>query len=108
MNEKLKKLIFKKLYDDLAHAEVIECDAIWFIDRENEYWYLAYQKSGDVFYRKQFFTNFFNLFSMERHEFDPIIKEWVEEVLNCKVITMLSGAMPFSQRVEEVLNCNEK
>ena len=108
MNEKLKKVIFSKLYKDLADAEVIECKgSIWFIDRNEKYYYLEYEKTGDLYWRYQFFNNFFKLFSMEEDEFELIIKDWVEEVLNCKVTTTPSTAGKKDQRVEEVLNCNK-
>jgi hypothetical protein len=86
MNIRLKKRIFDKLYEDLKHAEIIDCgDSIWFVDRDKEYWYLEYDKSGDLWWRYLFFDNFFLLFSMERSEYERVIAEWVEEVLNCKV-----------------------
>jgi hypothetical protein len=109
MNDKLKKIIFDKLYMNLSDAEVIECDGdIWFINRENKYWYLVYENSGKLWWRYDFFQDFFLLFSMEKSEFEPIINEWVEEVLNCKVIASVRGFMSSMEQVEEVLNCNEK
>ena len=88
MNIKLKEIIFNKLYEDLKHVEIIPYyNDIWFIDRENKYWYLRYQKSGDLWWRWEFFNSFFKLFSAERDEYEWVIAEWVEEVLNCKVET---------------------
>ena len=108
MNEKLKKVIFSKLYRDLADAEIIQYeDNIWFIDRKEKYWYLDYKKSGRLYYRYQFFTNFFKLFSMEEDEFKPIISDWVEEVLNCKVTKTTWLAVPSISMVEEILNCKK-
>jgi hypothetical protein len=88
MNIRLKKRVFDKLYNDLKHAEIIDCgDSIWVVDREKEYCYLKYEKSGDLWWRYKFFNNFFLLFSMERSQYERVIAEWVEEVLNCKVGT---------------------
>ena len=108
MNDKLKKLIFSKLYKDLADTEVIECDGnVWFIDRKEKYWYLEYEKTGDLYWRYQFFTNFFKLFSMEIHEFQPIITDWVEDVLNCKVTTTVGIIRRTTGNlIDKVLNCN--
>ena len=106
MNDKLKKVIFDKLYMNLSNAEVIDCDgSIWFIDREEKYWYLEYEKSGELWWRLPFFEDFFLLFSMERDEYEPIIIEWVEEVLNCKVTTSIWHKFHYALLVEEVLNC---
>ena len=106
MNAKLKKLIFNKLYKDLCGVEIIPYkDSIWFIDRDKKYWYLRYEKDGRLWWRYGFFTEFFHLFSMEELEFQWVISEWVEEVLNCKVETPNSGSVNRRQQVEEVLNC---
>ena len=107
MNDRLKKLIFDKLYMNLSHAEVIECgDTIWVIDRENKYWYLEYAKSGKLWWRLQFFHDFFPLFSMEEKEYVPIIIEWAEEVLNRKITTSKMNLGEQSNVVDIVLNCN--
>ena len=106
ISSKLKKIIFNKLYKDLSHVEIIPYkNSIWFIDRENEYWYLIYHKNGSLNWRYQFFTVFFDLFSLSQNEFDPIISEWVEEVLNYKVNTTPEQVWVSDITVEEVLNC---
>jgi hypothetical protein len=106
MNERLKKIVFKKLYDDLSQVEIIRHgDSIWFINRENKYWYFEYEKEGTLWWRYQFFTDFFKLFCLERGQFELVISEWVEEVLNCKVTTPVWRNGPMGATVEEVLNC---
>jgi hypothetical protein len=102
---RLKQLIFKKLSEDLSNAEIIPCkDSIWFIDREKKYWYFQYEKSGILNWRYEFFSNFFNMFSLERNEYELILAEWVEEVLNRKVgITQFKFV--FNKELEDVLNC---
>jgi hypothetical protein len=87
MNIRLKKRIFDRLYEVLKDVEIIDCeDSIWFVDRDKEYWYLEYKKSGKLYWMIDFFTDFFLLFSMGLDEYEQVIAaEWVEEVLNCKV-----------------------
>jgi len=90
MNIRLKKRIFDRLYEVLKDAEIIDCgDSIWFIDRDKEYCYLEYEKSGKLWWRYPFFNNFFLLFSMQQYEYERVIADWVEEVLNCKVDTTI-------------------
>ena len=102
----LKQVIFKKLYEDLSNVEIIPYkDSFWFIDRQNEFWYFEYEKSGTLWWRYFFFKSFFDLFSLESAEFQPIISEWVEEVLNCEVETTLWNDISGNAAVEEVLNC---
>jgi hypothetical protein len=106
MNSKLKQIIFKKLYKDLSNVEIIfhTDESIWFINREEKYWYLEFEKSGKLWWRYEFFTNFFALFSMKRSEYEPIITEWVEDVLNRKVVSSLRVCLKVYTWVEDVLN----
>jgi hypothetical protein len=105
IDDRLKKIIFKKLANDLSHVEVIPYeDSIWFIDRDKKYWYLELENDGTLWWRHDFFDRFFQAFSLKLNDYVPLIVEWVEEVLNRKVLTT---TRPFaSQRfsVEEVLN----
>jgi len=105
MNNRVKQIIFDKLYEDLKHVELISYDnSIWFIDREKKYWYIEYRKYGALWWRWPFFPDFFALFSMEQIDFEPIIVEWVEEVLNYKIkIPILCDAKDYA-KVEDVLD----
>jgi hypothetical protein len=105
VTDKLKQLIFKHLYKELGNAEIIPYkDSVWFIDRENCYWYFQLSKEGCLFWRYSFFPSFFSIFSLEQSEFEPIISSWVEEVLNSKVSTTEEKTTVTAKWVEEVLN----
>ena len=110
MNESLKKFIFKKLYDDLSNIKIIPyADSIWFIDEEKKYWYLEYYvTTGRLYWRVDFFFDFFNLFSMTKNQFEPIIIEWVEEVFNLEIEKSMPNWLNRSPQVEIVLNSNKK
>jgi hypothetical protein len=103
--DRLKKIIFRKLYDDLSHVEIISFrNSIWFIDREEKFWYFELQSDGTLWWRYQFFSDFFILFSLERDDYQSILARWVEEVLNSRVyITDFYEHQP-TRKVEEVLN----
>jgi len=106
MNPRLKKIVFKKLNQDLSKVEIIvsENKSIWFIDRANKYWYFELEKSGKLWWRYEFFTEFFILFSLEIDEFQPLLSEWVEGVLNCGVNTTSDLCMVRLSAVEDILN----
>jgi len=105
VTDKLKQLIFKHLYKELGNVEIIPYkDSVWFIDRENCYWYFQLSKDGCLFWRYSFFPSFFSIFSLEQSEFEPIISSWVEEVLNHKVSTTVFVPFADTRMVEEVLN----
>ena len=105
MNERLKRIIFKKLDQDLGQAEIIVDDnkSIWFIDRANKFWYLELRSSGTLWWRYSFFRDFFPLFGMERIEYEPVIAEWVEEVLKRGVSSTYIEGDNLEVLVEEVL-----
>jgi hypothetical protein len=98
--------MFKKLNKDLSHVEIIpyEDGSIWFIDRNDKYWYLEFKKTGFLWWRYDFFERFFSAFSLDRINYEPLIAEWVEDVLNHKVNTTVSGPSMDHQMVVEVLN----
>ena len=106
VSDKLKQIIFKQLYKELSNIEIIPYKgSIYFIDRENKYWYFEYEKSGMLWWRYDFFTNFFLIFSLEYNDYQKVIGDWVEEVLNCKVNTTEMKFPWYQRQVEEVLNC---
>jgi hypothetical protein len=107
VTDKLKQLIFKHLYKELGNVEIIPYkDSVWFIDRENCYWYFQLSKDGCLFWRYSFFPSFFSIFSLEQSEFEPIISSWVEEVLNSKVSATILERVNLNKRVEDILNSN--
>ena len=106
VSDRLKDIIFKKLYKELSKVEIIPYkDSVYFIDRDNKYWYFEYEKDGKLWWRYDFFISFFVLFSLEWYEYDKVMGEWVEEVLNCRVTTTSSLFNLYSNPVEEVINC---
>jgi hypothetical protein len=104
VNDRLKKIIFKKLANDLSHVEVIPYNGmIWFIDRD-KYWYFQLEDNGKLWWRYDFFEQFFRAFSLDRNNYEPLIVEWVEQVLNRKVESTRASAGIFYWVVENVLN----
>jgi len=106
MNPRLKNIIKNKLSEDLSSVSIINYNgSIWFIDPKSKYWYLElYKKTKTLWWRLDFFEEFFILFSMEQREFVPIIIEWVEEVLDGKILSTLGDLPPSQVMVEKVLN----
>jgi hypothetical protein len=105
LDDRLKKFIFKKLSKDLSHVEIIPYNnTIWFIDRNDKYWFLELKNIGQLWWRYDFFDRFFQTFSLKRVDYEPLIKEWVKQVLNYKVVTTGAIRCPQHLMVEEVLN----
>ena len=108
MNPGLKKIVFKKLNQDLSKVEIIvsENKSIWFIDRANKYWYFELEKSGKLWWRYEFFTDFFTLFCLEVNEFQPLLSEWVEGILNRGVSATGDLGMERIATVEKIFDSN--
>ena len=86
ITDRLKQLIFKHLYKELGNCEIIPYNSsMWFINRDNKYWYFELDKEGTLWWRYDFFNSFFQIFSMSSDDFCPVLSSWVEEVLNHKV-----------------------
>jgi len=105
VTDRLKQVVFKQLYKELGNAEIIPYkDSIWFINREEKYWYFEFENTGTLYWRYSFFPSFFTIFSLEREDFEPILASWVEEVLNHRVSTTGDYEISWEGVVEEVLN----
>lgn len=106
MNPRLKQIIKNKLSEDFSSVSIIDYNgSIWFIDAKSKYWYLeVYKKTKTLWWRLDFFEDFFTLFGMEQREFVPVIIEWVEEVLNDKVVSTFRICATKNLKVEEVLD----
>ena len=88
VSPRLKDVIFNKLLEDMKGAELIEDrGSIWAIDPDEKYWYFELEKDGTLWWRSDFFRNFFRLFSLERDEYEPLIRDMVGDILNRKVVT---------------------
>ena len=108
VSEKLKGIIFDKLYKDLVHVEIIEHEgSIWFIDRKEKYWYFRYHEDGMLWWRRFYFENFFNLFSLSMEDFLPILCEWIEVVLDCSVNRNITYGLTNSSLSDEVLKVTD-
>jgi hypothetical protein len=105
INDRLKRMMFKKLSNDLSHVEIIRYDgSIWLIDRDKKYWYLELTKCKHLSWRFGFFERFFQAFSLDRDDYVPIMRDWVEQVLKRKVSTSASRHLNGTEKVDQVLN----
>jgi hypothetical protein len=105
VSPRIKDIIFNKLLNDMKGAELIEDKgSIWVIDPDEKYWYFELEKDGTLWWRWDFFDNFFRLFSMERKEYEPLIRDMVGDILNHKVGTSQATQILDGSKVEDILN----
>lgn len=93
MNPRLKKIMSKRLNNELKNCEIIQDErgSIWFIDRKTMQWYFELESDKHLWWNYGFFTNFYPIFSLERGEFGLFIREWVSNILNCDTRTSSFG-----------------
>lgn len=88
VSERLRNIIFNRLYKELGHVEIIPYEgSLYFMDREKKEWYLEYGNDyhRTLWWKFNFFNEFFSVFSLEHTEYSKIIGLWVGEVLNSKI-----------------------
>jgi hypothetical protein len=104
---------FKQGFINLIENELNKCEiiynpntkGIWFVNREEKYWYLEYKvESNYLWWRYDFFKSYIDLLSMTSEVFTEVISEWVENKLNGKVDTTKSLNFPNGLAVEDTLN----
>ena len=107
--ETFKKGFIKQIEKELKKCEIIynpNTKGIWFVNREEKYWYLEYKvETNYLWWRYEFFDMFKRLFCMSDEVFNEVISEWVENKLNCEVLTTESAIVGAGLGVEETLNC---
>ena len=120
MNDKIKKVISNYLVKDLYNVEIIYYrDSIWFIDRENRYWYFEYHKvDKHLWWRWSHFTQSLKIFSMDGEKEQSIFGELVNMILTKKqileakypnkIFKTVGSVMNFEDKVDKVLNCEVK
>jgi hypothetical protein len=116
ISNRIKNLIFEYLLKDLIKVEIIYYrDSIWFIDRDNRYWYFEYHKlDKHLWWRWSHFTTALTMFSMEaekeQHLFGELVnmiltkKQKLESKYPNKIFKTVGSVMNFEDKVDEVLN----
>jgi hypothetical protein len=111
-NNQLKKVFFNKLYKDFSNVEIIQHgNFIWFIDRDNKYWYFIYDiKTGGLKWKLKlgdiFINQYDSIFSMDRNDSLRFIMDWVEEVIGYEVSYQNFSSERFDDLIDEVLAHN--
>jgi hypothetical protein len=117
ISNRIKNLIFEFLLKDLTKVEIIYYrDSIWFIDRDNRYWYFEYHKvDKHLWWRWSHFTTALTMFSMEAEKEQYLLGELVNMILTKKqkleakypnkIFKTVGSVMNFEDKVDEVLNC---
>lgn len=109
-NSSLIDIIKQELYEEFSNVEIIHHGkSIWFIDRDNKYWYFELDTfSNTLWWRYDFFVSFFKVFSMDNEKFTPIISNWVANILSGDFEVSKTGAELIDEDgvINNILNNN--
>lgn len=90
----MMKALSDKIKEDFSDVSVINLNGnFWFINPKTKYWYLQVTKEGTLFWRMNYFSTFFTIFSLEYPETDEFLCSFAREYMstNIKKITSLDS-----------------
>jgi hypothetical protein len=77
-NERLKKIIFQRLSDELGGKIFHPVgSSIWLLDLDTKEWYFEITCNGHIWYNQKHFNQFFNVFTLKYYEYQIYLKSWI-------------------------------
>lgn len=78
--------IFNFISHELGDYEIVHVNCcIWVINKKTKEWYLELKCDGHLWWRYGIFSEIFSFLSMSFEDYEPLISQWVEFILNVKV-----------------------
>jgi len=105
INKGLEKLIYDKLERD-TNDSILQPygNDFWIVDVNNYRWLFQYTNDGELSYSQNFFNRFFNLFSLEFREYQPILKRWFESHFNLPVCEIARRNTNYDYFINGIMN----
>jgi len=86
IHDNLKKFVIERLESDLFEKELFPFGReLWVLDFDNKFWYLFIDCDGVFWYNQNFFKIYLDLFSLNKTQFDKILKTWFEKRFNIQI-----------------------
>ena len=86
INPKLKKLIMRKLEDDLCSKEIVPNGrTLWILDSEKQDWFINVTCNGVMEFNSSLSKQYSDLFSIENRVFSNVLKEWFEKKFEVRI-----------------------
>jgi hypothetical protein len=105
INPKLKKLIMRKLEDDLSTKEIIPNGrTLWILDSEKQDWFINVTCNGVMEFNSSLSKQYSDLFSIENRVFSKILIEWFEKKFEVRINNSQRRTPNLQYLVEVVLN----
>jgi len=107
IHPKMMKTLSDKIKDDFSDVSVINLNGnIWFINPNSKYWYLQVNREGALFWREEYFSTFFTIFSLEYPETDEFLCLFVKEYMSTNIKKITSLDSDLNDLLDWVLNKN--
>jgi len=108
-NIKLRKFIFKRLFDELLDKIYYPYGKeIWILDLEEKNWYFLYDSEGKLNYNPKFFDYFFYFFSLEQKQYQILLKKWFENGFGYPVNQISRKSLDISYYIDGITQGNTK
>lgn len=108
-NIKLRKFIYKRLFDELSDKTYYPYGKdIWIIDLVERNWYFQYNSDGILQYNPKFFDNFFYMFSLEQKQYQILLKKWFESSVEYPVNQISRRSLDISYYIDGITRGNVK
>ena len=107
--KKLKKIIFKRLFECLSVKIYYPYGKdLWIIDLDKREWYLHYNSEGKLNYNHKFFDNFFHFFSLNQKSYQILLKNWFEQGTGYQINQTSRRGLDISYYIDGITRGNTK
>lgn len=108
-NIKLRKFIYQRLFEVLSDKIYYPYGKdIWIFDLDEVNWYFQYNSEGKLNYNSKFFSDFFNLFGINRKEYQILLKDWFEKSFGFPINQISRRGLDISFYIDGIINGNTK
>lgn len=104
-NERLKKIIFQRLSDELGGKVFHPVGrSIWVVDLDTKEWFFDISCDGNVWYNQKFFNTFFNVFTLNYSEYQTYLKTWIGKLPHVHIKNIQRKNTNYEYYIEGIIN----
>ena len=108
-NVKLKKFIFKRLFELLSDKIYYPSGKdLWILDLDERNWYFQYNSEGKLHYNPKIFDDFFYIFSLEQKQYQILLKKWFESSFGYPIHQISRRSLDISYYIDGITRGTDK
>jgi hypothetical protein len=103
INEKLKKLLFSEITSEYKEKIIVPYESdLWILDIDKKNWYFQLESNGTLWYNQKSIDNIFKYFSIHYKNYQPIIKNWIEDLTELHVLKIARRNTNYDYILEKI------